>query len=114
VSFVAHLVAPFAHQVVKLHLIKLGGTPILRQGKAKAGPVVTDNGNFLYDVDFGEIYEPKVLEARVKAIPGVIEVGLFCDMVHRAYFGLEDGNIKSRDRVIKRSHSSDSPSHADC
>ncbi|PWN42369.1 ribose 5-phosphate isomerase [Ceraceosorus guamensis] len=36
--------AEFAYSKVMRDLTKLGGKPVLRMGKAKAGPVVTDNG----------------------------------------------------------------------
>lgn len=38
---------------------------------------VTDNGNQILDVHFGVIDEPAILEARVLAIHGVVDVGLF-------------------------------------
>lgn len=52
---------------------------------------MTDNGNVLIDADFGEIKEPKDLEVKLKMVPGVVEVGLFCGMVKEAYFGQKDG-----------------------
>ena len=48
---------------------------------------MTDNGNFILDVDFGIIKEPLRLEARLKRIPGVIETGLFIGMTGKAYVG---------------------------
>ncbi len=40
-------------------------------------PFVTDNGNFLVDCYFGAIPAPEELAARLSAIPGVAEHGLF-------------------------------------
>jgi ribose 5-phosphate isomerase A len=57
----------------------------------KAGPVVTDNGNLVIDAVFGEIREPAELERKLKIVPGVVEVGLFCGMVEEAWFGMGDG-----------------------
>ena len=37
-------VAEFAYAKVMRDLQRMGGKPVLRMGKAKAGPVVTDNG----------------------------------------------------------------------
>lgn len=46
-------VAPFAYAKVLQNLAHLGSqTPTLRMGKAKAGPVVSDNGNFIIDAPF--------------------------------------------------------------
>jgi len=52
------------------------GTPHLRQAQAKDGPVVTDNGNFIVDVEM-KIDDPASYEASINNIPGVIENGIF-------------------------------------
>ncbi|KAI7827259.1 ribose 5-phosphate isomerase A-domain-containing protein [Kickxella alabastrina] len=68
----------------------------LRQAVRKAGPVVTDNGNFILDVSVGLIYEPRAVEQLIKMTPGVIEVGIFSNMAAEAWFGNEDGSIVCR------------------
>lgn len=73
--------------------------------RAKAGPVVTDNGNFIVDAPFSEAAMKKPREVRytysaqgrplirdqllvnIKLLTGVVEVGLFCGVVRAAYFG---------------------------
>ncbi len=70
-------VLPFAARLVERRLIELGGKPVLRLGKMKDGPVITDNGNFVMDVDFGIIEDPEALAARISPIPGVVEHGIF-------------------------------------
>ncbi|OZJ01961.1 hypothetical protein BZG36_05130 [Bifiguratus adelaidae] len=65
----------------------------LRMAKMKAGPVVTDNANFVLDVDFGRIEDPSRLCREIKALTGVLEVGLFCHMAHTAYVGEENGEV---------------------
>ena len=72
----------------------LGGKPVLRKAIAKAGPVVTDGGNFILDVDFGAIADPVALNATLLPIVGVVETGLFCQMACKAYFGMEDGSVE--------------------
>ncbi|KAJ2162974.1 ribose-5-phosphate isomerase rki1 [Coemansia sp. RSA 552] len=71
--------------------------PVLRQAVRKAGPVVTDNGNFILDVCVGKIYDPIAVEQFLKMTPGVIEVGIFSNMAAEAWFGNEDGTIASRE-----------------
>jgi ribose 5-phosphate isomerase A len=71
----------------------MGGTPILRLASKKAGPVVTDNGNFVIDVDFGQIDDPVKLNLELSMIVGVVETGLFCGLVDACYFGMEDGQV---------------------
>jgi len=58
-------------------------------GKAKAGPILTDNGNFIIDAHFGEIADPVTLTAEIKKLVGVVEVGLFINMANAVYFGNE-------------------------
>jgi ribose 5-phosphate isomerase A len=70
-------VLPFAARLAERRLKELGGEPVLRLGKMKDGPVITDNGNFVMDVDFGTIEDPAALAARLSPIPGVIEHGIF-------------------------------------
>ncbi len=70
-------VLPFALESVSRRLAALGASPILREGAKKDGPVITDNGNFIVDCDFGEIVEPESLETAIAAIPGALECGLF-------------------------------------
>jgi ribose 5-phosphate isomerase A len=47
----------------------------IRRGSGKDGPVITENGNLLLDVQFAKIYPE--LESEIKKIVGVIESGLF-------------------------------------
>ena len=77
----------------------LQGKPVLRMAEPKkAGPVVTDNGNFVLDVDFGPISDPETLNTKLSLIPGVIETGLFCNMAEQAYFGQQDGKVVKIDK----------------
>eukprot|EP01134_Creolimax_fragrantissima_P006250 CFRG6250T1 len=90
-------VVPCAHVPIANDIKRLGGTPVLRMAKAKAGPLVTDNGMFIIDADFGDIQDPAVLHNSLIVIPGVVETGLFCDMAKVAFFGQADGTIVRRD-----------------
>jgi len=84
-------VLPFALPVVMVKLRELGGKPILREGKGKVGPVVTDNGNFVVDVDFGVVDVPRELDLKLKSVPGVLETGLFVGMADVVYVGGRSG-----------------------
>jgi ribose 5-phosphate isomerase A len=70
-------VLPFAMLPVQCTIEDLGAKPILREGSAKDGPVITDNGNFILDCTFPAIKDPEKLEMTLDAIPGVISSGLF-------------------------------------
>jgi len=84
-------VLPFSLPVVMARVRELGGKPVLREGRDKVGPVVTDNGNFILDVEFGVIDDPRELDVRLKLIPGVLETGLFVGMAGVAYVGGRSG-----------------------
>lgn len=86
-------VLPFAHRLVMSRLLDLGGKLSLRYGP-NASPVVTDNGNFVVDVDFGSIEDAHLLESKMKSIPGLLETGLFLDMTDRVYVGLKNGRVQ--------------------
>jgi ribose 5-phosphate isomerase A len=80
-------VLPFAFATVTPKIREMKGNPFLREGTNKVGPVITDNGNFIVDADFGLIKNPKELEYKLKSIPGIIETGLFIGMADIAYIG---------------------------
>lgn len=73
---------------------------ILRIAKRKAGPVITDNGNFIIDWVFNSTHSMpedasgwKDLAARIKLIPGVVETGIFAGMISKVYFGHPDNEV---------------------
>jgi ribose 5-phosphate isomerase A len=70
-------VLPMAVAPVMRRLRDLGGTPVLRMGVKKDGPVITDQGNMVVDVTFGGIDDPAGMERTLNNIPGVVENGLF-------------------------------------
>jgi ribose 5-phosphate isomerase A len=80
-------VLPFAVSIVKHKIEALGGKPVLREGKGKVGPVITDNGNVVIDASFGVIRNAAELELKLKMIPGVVETGLFIGLASTAYIG---------------------------
>ncbi|THU90416.1 ribose-5-phosphate isomerase [Dendrothele bispora CBS 962.96] len=90
-------VVPFAYAKVLQNLHHVLGSPkaTLRMAKAKAGPVVSDNGNFIIDAPFDQevMMKPYTIMAQIKMLTGVVEVGLFCHMARAAYFGNEDGSV---------------------
>jgi len=87
-------IIPLALAPIMMKLEKLNGKPVLRIAKAKAGPVVSDNGNFIVDVDFGRIDNPSELNLKILQIPGVVDTGLFLGMAQTAYIGQKDGTVK--------------------
>jgi ribose 5-phosphate isomerase A len=64
-------VIPMARSFVARELVKLGGTPVWREG------FVTDNGNLILDVHGLEILDPAKLEQQLNNVAGVVTVGIF-------------------------------------
>jgi ribose 5-phosphate isomerase A len=83
-------VIPQASRTVRDQLIIMGGSPTMRMAERKDGPVVTDNGNFIYDVKFS-VDDPKLLEIELNALPGVVENGIFTDIVDEVLVGTKEG-----------------------
>jgi ribose 5-phosphate isomerase A len=84
-------VLPAARATVRRALRDLGGTPTLRAAERKDGPVVTDNGNFVFDCEFGAIGKPDALATDLATIPGVVEHGLFVGLADEVHVGRGDG-----------------------
>jgi ribose 5-phosphate isomerase A len=87
-------VLSFALATATASIKELGGRPLLRESRGKVGAVVTDNGNYIVDIDFDPINEVQKLNQRLKLIPGVIETGLFIEMADIVYLGKPDGFSK--------------------
>jgi len=83
-------VLPLATPIVMRKIREIGGKPVLREGTRKVGPVITDNGNVIIDVDFGLIHNPAELERKLR-VPGVVETGLFVKMASVVYLGKRSG-----------------------
>ena len=81
---------PFAAKPIMHKIKEIEGKPVLREGKGKVGPVITDNGNIIIDVSFGVIQKPAELERKLKGIPGIVETGLFIKMADTVYLGKPD------------------------
>ncbi|HEY9764306.1 MAG TPA: ribose-5-phosphate isomerase RpiA [Trichocoleus sp.] len=91
-------VLPMAVAPVTKALEALGGTPELRMGVKKDGPVITDQGNMILDVKFNSIDDPATLEKTINNIPGVLENGLFVGVTHEVLVGevKENGEVTVR------------------
>ena len=64
-------VIPMARSMVAREIVKLGGSPSWRQG------FVTDNHNYILDVQNLNILEPVLLESKLNQISGVVSNGIF-------------------------------------
>lgn len=91
-------VLPMAVTPVTKAIAAMGGKPDLRMGIKKDGPVITDQGNMILDVDFGAIDDPASLEKLLNNIPGVLENGLFVGVTDLVLIGeIKDGEAIVRE-----------------
>lgn len=81
-------VVPFAREQVRRRMLALGASVQARTGED--GPFITDEGNRILDCQFGEIANAAALAARLDAIPGIVEHGLFIDMADEVIVGSGD------------------------
>jgi ribose 5-phosphate isomerase A len=75
-------------------LQRFGGKLGLRMREGEAGPVVTDHGNFIFDLLFSSPVDPPRLESELKLIPGVVEVGFFSRKRPTLIVGRSDGRVE--------------------
>jgi len=85
-------VIPFARKLVEKNVARLGGKTEVRMGVNKDGPVISDNGNFIIDADFGEIDDPGSLNKALSNCTGIVEHGIFTN-VTVIYIGKKDGIV---------------------
>ncbi len=68
-------VIPFARSTVARQIVRMGGTPTLRER------YLTDNGNQVLDVLGLPLSDPVQMEHALQSIPGVVEVGIFSERI---------------------------------
>lgn len=63
----------------------------VREGLKPGHPLVTDGGNHIIDCRCGVIPDPEAAAARLSAIPGVVEHGLFIGLARTVFLGTAEG-----------------------
>lgn len=97
-------VVKFGWQATKRSLEQFGWQPEERRREEVActvelreimegEPFITDNGNYILDCEFERIPEPEQMEMNINSIPGVVENGLFIDMVSEVIVGGKQGIV---------------------
>jgi ribose 5-phosphate isomerase A len=84
-------VIPYASGYVTRQLEKLNGTGHVRM--AGNLPLITEEGNYIIDADFGLITDPATLSDKLHAITGVVEHGLFINLASRVIMGNGDSTV---------------------
>ena len=89
----------FGWRETRRELLELVPSAPLRRG-ADGGPFVTDEGHFIVDCSLAERGGEgrQALAAALKALPGVVEHGLFFDVADEVLVGHPDGSVERRVR----------------
>jgi len=82
-------IVAFGWQLVLDRLAQSGAAPTLR--RVGATPFVTDNGNYIADCVFPGIADPAALQARLAAMIGIVESGLFVGLADTVVVGGRSG-----------------------
>ena len=83
-------VIAFGWQATAAQLATAGASTFLRTGPDGAA-FHTDGGNIILDCAFADIPDPAALQARLKAITGVVETGLFVGLATTIIAGTPGG-----------------------
>ena len=95
-------VVPFARPALAHDLASAGYRVDLR-GSVGGAPFRTDNGNEILDLWPGEpLLDPAATDRELRALPGVVETGIFPAMADRVVVGRDDGSVERRDRPAPR------------
>jgi len=88
-------VIPFAQALIANKITALGASVTLRQ-YVDENPFVTDDGHRILDCRFGQIPDPPTLAHTLSDMPGVVEHGLFINMVNVVLMGKGDEVMEFR------------------
>ena len=88
-------VVPFGRRPVLRQVRALGLEPVVRFAGAR--PFISDNGNLTIDcglaTPLADARAARALEAELRAIPGVVDTGLFLGTAERVLVGYPDGRV---------------------
>ena len=93
-------IIPMALGPCMRRLKELGARPSLRPDATGAEPFVGDNGNLIIDVALAstllDAAAARAIDAELRAIPGVVDTGLFIATAERVLIGYPDGHVDTR------------------
>ena len=84
-------VIPFAASKIEEELVLLGLKPVLR--KINGSIFLTDEQNYILDIDISNQTNLTNLEIRLKSIPGLVETGLFIETTSKVIMGIGDKTV---------------------
>ena len=90
-------ILPFAWEWTQTRLQSAFGVPAPRRLTPSGSPFVNDDGLYILDMAFGApLPSPDTLEARLRAVVGVVDSGLFVGLCQRLIIGYADGSVEEK------------------
>ncbi len=83
-------VVKFAYPVIEKYIEDINGKPVLRTYE-NGSPVVTDEGNYIIDGNFGIIQNPFELAEKLESKAGIVEHGLFLHLASKVIVAGKNG-----------------------
>ncbi len=80
-------VVPYSIDYVMRELKKRKIMYILRYSKTRMGPTITDNNNYIIDIYLNKPFNPKEFDKQLKSITGIVETGIFYDVIDTLIIG---------------------------
>ena len=93
-------VLEYAFPHVKNVLNSWGMEIRLRIGKGKIGPIISDNGNLIADVEVKELEDLEKLDEKLRSVAGILETGIFPRLADLIIIGYPQGEVKRI--IVKR------------
>ncbi len=88
-------VMPFAWQLVRNQLQKMGAKGELRRIQGKDGLVISSYGSLILDMCFPSTMESDEVDRLLNAMPGIVEHGIFKQLASKVLIG-RDGRVDER------------------
>jgi ribose 5-phosphate isomerase A len=86
-------IIPFGHFATIKKIERFGFKGKIRKN-AEGSPFVTDNGNWIFDIQYEMPTEdPERDEAMILSIPGIVDTGFFFNLAGRVIIGFLDGQV---------------------
>lgn len=87
-------IVPFGAEATLASLAQMGYLGVWRK-QADGTLFITDNGNYIADLDITACREsPRDINRRIRDVVGVIETGFFFDLAGRIIVGFADGHVE--------------------
>lgn len=93
-------VLEYAFPHVKNVLNSWGMEVRLRIGKGKIGPIISDNGNLIADIEVKELEDLEKLDEKLRSVAGILETGIFPRLADLIIIGYPQGEVKRI--IVKR------------